>query len=190
MNLTAEDRKALLEIVRSTIEAKLQKEGVSPKEQEKNQISSVLQEKRGVFVTLKKRGQLRGCIGYIQAFKPLNQAVREMALAAAFHDPRFLPLKGDELGDLSIEISVLSPLKKIESPEEIEIGKHGLYIMLGNCSGLLLPQVATEYDWDALTFLEETCYKAGLPYDAWKNEHAAIFIFSAEIIEEPQENSV
>jgi len=189
MSLKAEEKKTLLEIVRSTIAEKLQAGGGSHGVPGKNQISSTLQEKRGVFVTLKKRGQLRGCIGYIQAYKPLGQAVKEMALAAAFEDPRFVPLKRDELQELSIEISVLSPLKRIEHPEEIEVGKHGLYIMLGHHSGLLLPQVATEYGWDSLTFLKETCYKAGLPYDAWKDEHAAIFTFSAEIIEEPQENS-
>jgi AmmeMemoRadiSam system protein A len=163
MSLSEGERKALLEIVRSTIEGKLQAGGELCETPGDSRIPSVLQEKRGVFVTLKKRGQLRGCIGYIQPFRPLEQAVREMALAAAFQDPRFSPLSRDELGEISVEISVLSPLKRIERPEEIEVGKHGLYIVLGNRSGLLLPQVATEYGWDALTFLEETCYKAGCP---------------------------
>jgi AmmeMemoRadiSam system protein A len=189
MSLTAEDRKALLEIVRAAIAEQLQVGSKANRAPETHQISPVLQEKRGVFVTLKKRGQLRGCIGYIQAYKPLAQAVEEMALAAAFQDPRFAPLKRSELQDLSIEISVLSPLKRIETVEEIEIGKHGLYIMLGHHSGLLLPQVATEYGWDALTFLEETCYKAGLPHDAWRDKQAVIFTFSAEIIEEAEENT-
>lgn len=185
MSLTAEDEKALLNIVRSTIARRLRIGEESLDISEKRELSPALQEKRGVFVTLKKRGQLRGCIGYIQAFKPLEQAVKDMALAAAFEDPRFLPLGRDELQQISIEISVLSPLKRIEKLDEIEVGKHGLYITRGHCSGLLLPQVATEYGWDRLTFLEQTCYKAGLPGDAWKDENTSIFIFSADIIEEP-----
>ncbi|MDY0186345.1 MAG: AmmeMemoRadiSam system protein A [Syntrophus sp. (in: bacteria)] len=187
MSLSEGEKRALLEIVRSTIEGKLQVRGEFCETQGDSRIPSVLQEKRGVFVTLKKRGQLRGCIGYIQPFRPLEQAVKEMALAAAFQDPRFSPLSRDELGEISVEISVLSPLKRIEHPEEIEVGKHGLYIVLGKHSGLLLPQVATEYGWDSLTFLEETCYKAGLPNDAWQDERAVIYAFSAEIIEEPGE---
>jgi len=184
MSLSPEDKKALLSIVRSTIEKSL-KAGTEPCDLTgKDEIPSALKEKRGAFVTLKKRGQLRGCIGYIQAFKPLEQAVRDMALAAAFEDPRFIPLSPDELPEISIEISVLTPLTKIRSLDEIEVGKHGLYIVQGPYSGLLLPQVAMEYGWDCLTFLEQTCYKAGLPHDAWQDENTSIFIFSAEIIEE------
>lgn len=188
MELTAEDKKTLLKIVRSAIEKRLQPGSQSSDEPALSELSPVLQEKRGVFVTLKKRGQLRGCIGYIQAFRPLGLAVKEMALAAAFEDPRFPPLRPGELKDLTVEISVLSPLQRIGSLEEIEIGRHGLYILSGCSSGLLLPQVATEYDWDCLTFLEQTCYKAGLPCDAWRDENTAVFTFSADIIEEEQES--
>ena len=103
----------------------------------------MLEELRGAFVSLHRRGQLRGCIGYIEAVKPLLQTVREMAPAAAFQDPRFRPLQADELADLEIEISVLTPLRLIKNPDEIEVGQHGLYIIKGLNRGLLLPQVAT-----------------------------------------------
>jgi len=143
--------------------------------------SGALMEKRGAFVTLKKRGQLRGCIGYVEGIKPLHKAVVEMAIAAAFHDPRFTPVTEAELPDLEIEISVLTPLKQIRDVEEIEVGKHGIIIKKGSYSGLLLPQVATEYGWDRKTFLERTCRKAGLSKDAWKDENTRIYVFSAEV---------
>jgi len=123
---------------------------------------------------------LRGCIGYIKAYKPLWETVQEMAIAAAFHDPRFPSLKPDEVKQLTFEISVLSPFKRIKDINEIEVGKHGLYMVRGYRSGLLLPQVATEYKWDRETFLQETCYKAGLPLDSWKDKETEIYIFSAD----------
>jgi AmmeMemoRadiSam system protein A len=140
-----------------------------------------LKENRGAFVTLKRKGQLRGCIGYIQAFKPLSRTIMEMAQAAAFQDPRFPPLAKNELADLDIEISVLTPFRLIQDIEEIEVGKHGLLIERGGYSGLLLPQVATEYRWDRQTFLEHTCLKAGLPKEAWKDKNTKIQVFAAEI---------
>lgn len=140
-----------------------------------------LKEKRGAFVTLKRKNQLRGCIGYLQAFKPLSRTIMEMAQAAAFQDPRFPPLAKNELADLDIEISVLTPFRLIKDIEEIEVGKHGLLIERGGYSGLLLPQVATEYRWDRQTFLEHTCLKAGLPKEAWKDTDTKIQVFSAEI---------
>jgi AmmeMemoRadiSam system protein A len=143
--------------------------------------SQALKEKKGVFVTLKKRGQLRGCIGYTRGVKPLYKIVGEMAAAAAFHDPRFNPVTEAELSDLEIEISVLTPMKRIKDVEEIEVGKHGLLIEKGFNSGLLLPQVATEYGWDRKTFLEHTCLKAGLPRNAWKDGKTRICTFSAEV---------
>ncbi len=144
-------------------------------------ITESLKKKMGAFVTLKRRDDLRGCIGYIKGVLPLHETVREMAVQAAFHDPRFEPLKKDEWDDIEIEISVLSPLKRIKDVEEIEVGVHGILIEKGFCSGLLLPQVATENDWDRATFVEHTCYKAGLPKDAWKSKDTSIFIFSAEV---------
>ncbi len=136
--------------------------------------------KRGCFVTIKMRGRLRGCIGMFTSDKPLYSTVRDMAIAAATKDPRFYPLTKDELGDIDLEISVLSPLKKIKSVEEIQVGIHGIYIEKNMFRGVLLPQVASEQGWDRTTFLEQTCLKAGLETDAWKNE-ADIYIFSAQI---------
>jgi AmmeMemoRadiSam system protein A len=139
-----------------------------------------LNEKRGCFVTIKIHDKLRGCIGCFTTEKPLWATVQEMAIAASSRDPRFYPLHQDELDDISIEISVLSPLAKIESFEEIQVGTHGLFIEKNMYRGVLLPQVATEYGWDRDTFLTQTCLKAGLDPDAWKSE-ADIYIFSAQI---------
>ncbi len=180
MALSETEKKALFAIARKTIEARLAGNPIP----EFRLASEVLKEKKGAFVTLKKHDHLRGCIGYIEARKPLYQIVGEMALAAAFDDPRFPPLRQDEFKNVAIEISVLSPLKKIKDINEIEIGIHGLYITRGFYSGLLLPQVATEYGWDRLLFLQETCHKAGLQTDAWKEKDTNIFIFSAEVIDE------
>ena len=104
-----------------------------------------------------------------------------MAEAAAFRDPRFGPVRESELSELEFEISVLTPLKKIKDVNEIQVGKHGIYLKRGWYSGLLLPQVATEYGWDRQTFLEHTCQKAGLPSNAWKEKDTEIYIFSADI---------
>jgi AmmeMemoRadiSam system protein A len=175
--ITEGDKQTLLDLARKTIEAMLESAAVS----EPADLPERLKKKRGAFVTLKKHGRLRGCIGYIEARKPLYKTIEEMASAAAFNDPRFPPLKKEEWKDITIEISVLSPLKEIRDFKEIEVGRHGLYIVRGGRGGLLLPQVATEYDWDSMTFLKETCHKAGLPSDAWKEEDTRTFIFSADI---------
>ena len=143
--------------------------------------SQILKEKRGAFVTLHSQGNLRGCIGYVRAKKPLHQTIREMAIAAAFQDSRFKPVTQGELKDLEIEISVLTPLEKISDITEITVGRHGIYIIKDYHSGLLLPQVATEQKWDRESFLKHTCIKAGLPEDAWKDKSTEIFIFSADI---------
>ncbi|MBW1824615.1 MAG: AmmeMemoRadiSam system protein A [Deltaproteobacteria bacterium] len=175
--LTDEEKEILHKIARVAIESRCAGE----KYPEIKFTSKTLKEKRGAFVTLHKRGNLRGCIGYIRAQKPLHETIKEMALAAAFQDNRFNPVKKDELKDINIEISVLTPLKKIDSIEEIEVGTHGIYITKGYYSGILLPQVATEYGWDRNTFLEHTCTKAGLPTDAWKKKDTEIYIYSADI---------
>jgi AmmeMemoRadiSam system protein A len=176
MELTAKDKDTLLDIAKKAIVAK-----VHNKEIPKLIVDSeIIREKRGAFVTLKKRGQLRGCIGYIKPVKALGETVQEMAIAAAFHDPRFPSLTPDEVRDLTFEISVLSLLKRIKDINEIEVGKHGLYIVRGYKSGLLLPQVAVEYKWDRETFLKETCCKAGLPMQAWMDKETEIHIFSAD----------
>ncbi len=145
--------------------------------------SERLKKPSGAFVTINKRGMLRGCIGYIHAIKPLQETVIEMAVAAATSDPRFPPVSPDELDDLEVEISVLTPLKLISRPEDIEVGRHGLYIRKNAYSGLLLPQVATSNGWDRWQFLQQTCRKAGLPPDAWK-EGAEIYTFTAQIFHE------
>jgi AmmeMemoRadiSam system protein B/AmmeMemoRadiSam system protein A len=175
--LTEEEKQLLHRIARRAIE-----DGVRGKPVPDFTVESrALMEKVGAFVTLKKRGQLRGCIGHIIGNKPLYKIVGEMAVAAAFNDPRFNPVTQAELSDLEIEISVLTPLRRIKHVGEIEVGKHGILMKKGPYSGLLLPQVATEYGWDRKTFLEYTCLKAGLPKDAWKHKETIIYVFSAEV---------
>jgi AmmeMemoRadiSam system protein A len=142
-----------------------------------------LQQPCGAFVTLRKGKRLRGCIGYVEAVKPLYETVRECAVSAALHDSRFPPVTPQEIPELNLEISVLSPLTEI-APENIEVGRHGLLISLGNRRGLLLPQVAVEWKWDREQFLRETCVKAGLRSDAWQNG-ATIRAFTAQLLEEP-----
>ena len=134
---------------------------------------------RGVFTTLYYRGELRGCVGFVMAVASLYRAVAETAQAAAFDDTRFPPLTREELPETEISLSVLSPLRPIR-PEEIEVGRHGLLISLGGRRGLLLPQVPVEHGWDRITFLEQTCHKAGLPANAWQSG-ASIEAFSAEV---------
>jgi AmmeMemoRadiSam system protein A len=129
---------------------------------------------------------LRGCIGYIEAVKPLMETIEEMALSAAFRDYRFSPVEQKEIDDLSIEISVLSPIHRTEDVSEIEVGRHGIIISGEGRRGLLLPQVAVEYGWDRDTFLSQTCVKAGLPADAWRSDNITIEIFSAEIFSEEE----
>lgn len=177
LGLKEEEKRTLREMALTAIESYLK--GKEPPFQEIT--SETLKEKRGAFVSLHKGGRLRGCIGQIRPQKPLFLTVKEMAIASAFQDPRFNPLTPEELKEIDLEISVLTPLKKIENIEEIEVGKHGIYIVKGFFSGLLLPQVATENNWDRQTFLAHTCLKAGLPPTAWKEKDTEIYIFSADI---------
>jgi AmmeMemoRadiSam system protein A len=180
MNLTAAEKNLLLHQARASIEAHLRDQSVPAVPDP----SPVMCERRGAFVSLHRRGNLRGCIGYLEAVKPLLETIREMAAAAAFHDPRFKPLRPEELADLEIEISVLSPMKLIKSTDEIEVGRDGLYVVQGFCRGLLLPQVAKEYKWDRLAFLQQTCCKAGLAPDAWKDSSTKIYSFTADVFAE------
>jgi len=179
MGLTDDEKQALLRIARESIEAEV--EGKKPAAVKRQ---GVLNEKRGAFVCLKKRNRLRGCIGFIEAKTPLAKTVEEMSVAAAFRDPRFPPLRKEELKDVQLEISVLTPLRRIADVAEIEVGTHGLYIRKGGCAGLLLPQVATEYGWDRGTFLKETCRKAGLGPDEWHDPETEIYLFSADVFGE------
>jgi AmmeMemoRadiSam system protein B/AmmeMemoRadiSam system protein A len=177
LGLTPEEKRALLDLARRTIEAKCHGERVPVPEAQ----SPTFSEPRGAFVTIHKQGKLRGCIGQIQARQPLIRTVAEMAVAAAFDDPRFPPLRREELKDIDIEISVLTPLQRITDVGEIQVGTHGIYLRRGGYSGLLLPQVATEWGWDRNTFLEHTCEKAHLPKEAWKDKKTEIYIFSADV---------
>ncbi len=181
MDISAADQEMLFKVARESIKAHLKGEkSVLPEV-----TSPILTTPTGVFVTLHRHGRLRGCIGYLEACKPLLASVQEMAVAAAFGDPRFPSLREDELADLDFEISVLSPMHQIKNIEEIQVGRDGIYLERGGCRGLLLPQVATEYGWDRLTFLKQTCTKACLPQDAWEDQATRIYIFSAKILHEP-----
>ncbi len=138
-----------------------------------------LGEPRGAFTTLYYRGELHGCVGYVLAATPLYTTVVETARAAAFEDSRFWPVTLEEAPELQVSLSILSALKPIR-PNEVEIGRHGLVISMAGCRGLLLPQVPVEHGWDRITFLEQTCRKAGLPWHAWK-AGAKIEAFTAEV---------
>jgi len=179
INLNDASRKELLKIARLSIEEYLNS-GNIPKSKPKN---AELLKNCGAFVTLEKAGNLCGCIGYTQAIMPLYETVTRVAISAATQDPRFKPVSKEELKQLEITISVLSPLRQIKDVNEIEVGKHGLVIRKGGYSGLLLPQVATEEGWDRMTFIQHTCRKAGLPIDAWK-ENADIYVFTADVFSE------
>jgi uncharacterized protein len=149
-----------------------------------SQPSPNLLELRGAFVTLHTNDRLRGCIGPLEASNPLFEAIKELGISSGFRDPRFPPLTAKELGDLNIEISVLSPLEKITSIEEIEVGSHGLYAKHGSRSGVLLPQVPVEQGWNREEFLGHTCRKAGLSQDEWRNGVVDFYTFTAEIFRE------
>ena len=177
--ISLEDQKKLLNYARLTIQASLKGE----KEVEPPRLSKSL--KCGAFVTLRKNGSLRGCIGRIQGNVDLTRTIKQMALAAAFEDPRFPPLQKEELPLIEIEITLLSPLYPI-SPEEIVIGKHGLLISAHGRSGILLPQVPIEFGWDKETFLEQLCWKAGLPSDMWKSPLSQLYGFEGFVFSESE----
>ena len=138
---------------------------------------------RGAFTTLHLEGKLRGCIGYVFATDSLYKTVADTARAAAFEDPRFEPVSLSEVPHLKVEISVLSALQAI-GPDEVVVGRHGLVVIQGSQRGLLLPQVAPEWEWDRETFLAQTCLKAGLPADAWQYG-AQLQAFTAEVFGDP-----
>jgi AmmeMemoRadiSam system protein B/AmmeMemoRadiSam system protein A len=181
LGLSAADKAELLKIARKSIEARVRGKAMptfAPS-------SPILGEKRGAFVTLTEGGELRGCIGHIVGTQPLYRTVSEMAVAAATEDPRFPPLASEELDNVAIEVSVLTPLRKVAGPDEIEVGRDGIYLEKGHNRGLLLPQVATEYGWDCREFLDHTCLKAGLPKGSWR-EGANIQAFSAQVFNEAE----
>ena len=171
---SAEERRFLIKLAHESIRAALENRDLDTEP-----LNSHLEERRGAFTTLHLHGELRGCVGYVFAVYPLYRTVAETAQAAAFKDIRFPPVSPAEAPHLSVEISVLSPLQAI-SPDEVEVGRHGLVITLGTRRGLLLPQVPVEHGWDQITFLQQTCRKAGLPLDAWQHG-ATLESFTAEI---------
>ena len=169
----------LLSLARETIQRRLDEEPLPSPEP----CHPILLERRGAFVTLKIDGRLRGCIGHVVGVVPLWQAVRDNAIAAAFDDPRFDPLLAEELPTTSIEISALTPLRRVAAAEVV-VGRDGILIERGRSRGLLLPQVAVEYGWDLETFLDHTCRKAGLEPGCWRHPDTVISTFSAEVFGE------
>ena len=176
----------LLKLAREVILARLEKREISIELDRKG----IFSKKVGAFVTLKIDDELRGCIGYIEAFKPLIETIVDMAEAAAFQDPRFYPLQKKEFSDLVIEISIISELQEVTSIEDIKIGRDGLLIRNKFKSGLLLPQVPVEWNWDRKEFLQQTCRKAGLDKDDWKLIDNKLLKFSAEIFSERKEKRI
>ena len=178
-SLSEADRQSLLELARRAIVEAVSSQrpaGCIPH-------SGVFAEKRGVFVTLHARGRLRGCIGVIEAFEPLGESITRCAASAAFEDPRFSPVNQEEVRELQIELSLLSPPEPI-LPQNIEIGKHGLLISQAAKRGLLLPQVAVLHKLGREQFLEETCRKAGLAAHAWQEPETQILGFTCEVFSE------
>jgi AmmeMemoRadiSam system protein A len=176
-DLADDEKRELLRIARATLKEHAYSGRIPPGKPHRESLCAVA----GVFVSLHAGEELRGCIGTIDAEKPLYRAIQEMAVAAATRDPRFPPVVEEELEDLTIEISVLGHARAVREPEQIVIGDDGLWIELGDRRGLLLPQVAGHAGWDAATFLARTCHKAGLPVDAWRDPATTITAFRAQV---------
>lgn len=179
--------KKLIKLARDSISSYLAHKEIKVDDHLKKEFSDIL----GVFVTLNKGDELRGCIGFPEGVYPLYEGVIKAAQSAAFGDPRFMPVEEDELKDITIEVSVLTKPNQIEVKDasdyikEVKVGRDGLIVRSGYGSGLLLPQVATEYKWDSKTFLEHTCVKAGLPKDSWKNiNEVKIYRFQSQVFSE------
>ena len=179
--LSQQARRDLLSLARGALEAYF--EGAPPPRLASDR-SETFGQARALFVTLRIEGTLRGCIGTLSPDGELTRTIPKYALAAALEDPRFPPLSSEELELCEIEISVLTPPEPFESAEEVEIGRDGLIIEARGRSGLLLPQVATEWGFDAETFLEEVCKKAGLPRDEWRQSGVRLWRFQAEVFSE------
>jgi AmmeMemoRadiSam system protein A len=173
---TDAQKAALIEIARAAVAAQVAGRTIDP--------ATVLElpDVSGAFVTLKLRGELRGCLGTLDCRSSLAEEVARCAASAAHNDPRFSPVRVSELADLSVEVSILGPLERIDprDPIAIVVGRHGLVIEEGGRRGLLLPQVAPEWGWDREQFLAHTCRKAGLPVDAWQRG-AVVYRFEAEV---------
>ena len=183
VDLDEGERKFLLALARDTLEGQVRGTGIPENVPERSGFTGKMKLPAGVFVTLRKKGSLRGCIGYVRGFKPLYEAVMDNAVNAS-EDPRFTPVREEELNDIDIEISVLGPLEPAADPEDVVVGRHGVYLTKGMRSGLLLPQVALEQGWDREEFLDYTCLKAGLTRNCWKGGDVDIYIFRAAIFSE------
>jgi len=176
ISLNEKEKQKLKKLAKEAIESFLKKKEVPKIKLKEKEIFS---KKFGVFVTLKKNNSLRGCIGFVEPIYPLKQGVIYAALEAAFNDPRFLPLKEEELDEISIEISILGKLKKIDDWKKINLGKEGILIKQGIFQSLFLPQVAKETGWNLEEFLGNLCLKAGLNYFCFKDPKTEIYSFSA-----------
>lgn len=178
MEITEKDRNVLLQLAREAVTA-----AVTGAPRPRPDVSQgLLSEPRGCFVTLTRNGQLRGCIGTFQPQSPLGQTVVDMGISAT-QDPRFTsdPITAGELPDLTVEVSVLSPLKKTDHPEELEIGRHGIYILGAGRGGCFLPEVATDHHMTPEEFLDTCCqHKAGLPTGAWRRGDVQVYLFTSE----------
>jgi hypothetical protein len=180
-SLTEQEKKDLLALARKSVEFAVGKDELY---QPSASADATLDQERGAFVTLTISGELRGCIGYTSAIKPLYMTVRDTAKYAALNDPRFPPVSPSELPRLEYEVSVLSPLRRVLDVQQIKVGEHGLLMKNGDSEGLLLPQVPVEQKWDRQTFLEQTCRKAGMNPGCWKDENTDIFSFTAVVFNE------
>ncbi|MBM3316104.1 AmmeMemoRadiSam system protein A, partial [candidate division WOR-3 bacterium] len=178
--LNEEEQQSLLRIARQTVEQYV-REGTRP---DVSPLTPKLSEKRGVFVTLKAQGMLRGCIGYIESPLPLYLAVQDRAVQSATCDQRFRPVRPGELADIDIEVTVLSPMRPVSSPDSVVVGRHGVVIQQGPYGAVFLPQVPVEQGWDRDTYLSELCRKAGLPADAWRSPAARLYVFTGQVFGE------
>lgn len=185
-SLVSADRQELLALARRSVESAVRDQKLydvpAPR-------SDALLQDRGAFVTLKRHGDLRGCIGYTTATKSLHLTVRDVAALAAIRDPRFPPVTSEELGQLEYEVSVLSPLRRVRDINQIEVGRHGLLVKNRDYEGILLPQVPVEQQWNRKMFLEQVCRKAGLPGSCWKDPDTDLFSFTALVFGEEKKLS-
>ncbi|MEA1972209.1 MAG: AmmeMemoRadiSam system protein A [Candidatus Cloacimonadota bacterium] len=178
--LNNNQKKFLLRLAKRVIESEINNTEIGFKKPD----DEIYNEKFGGFVTIHDHGKLRGCIGYVEAYKSIYETIIDMAKSAAFNDPRFTPIRKKDLDFIDIEISILSPLEEFSDINSIKIGQDGLLIKNTFQSGLLLPQVATEWGWNKIQFIEQTCKKAGLDINCWKDKSCIIYKFKAEVFDE------
>ncbi len=182
--LTPEEGKTAVRLARSAIEKTLGGERAALPD-----LPAIFREKRGVFVTIKRQGHLRGCIGLPYPIKPLGEAIVEAAISAALEDPRFPPVSRSEVAGIDLEVTVLTQPRPLDCPPDerpgcVEVGRHGLIVSGLGTGGLLLPQVPAEYGWTSREFLDQTCVKAGLSPGCWKRSNVAVLTFEGQIFDE------